>query len=223
MPAVRSDPHASGVPAHVVRTKDFPDATGSANGQVMALVPVFVKAEGALVVVVGAGPVGTKKALEWAEAGACVRVVAPEATAELLEAARAQRLELRAKTFETVDLEGAFFVVAATNDASVQAHVADAARARGLFVNAIDDLPNASAYAASTLRRAPFTIAIQSGGEAPALTRLLREVLESALPADSWVTRARELRRRWKASGTPMEARFPELLEDFTARNAKTR
>lgn len=185
----------------------------------MALVPVFLKAEGALVVVVGAGPVGTKKALEWAEAGACVRVVAPEATVELLEAARERRLEHRARAFEAADLDGAFFVVAATNDSRVQAAVAEVGRSRGLFVNAIDDLPNATAYAASTLRRAPFTVAIASGGEAPALTRLLREVLESALPAESWIARARELRRRWKAEGTPMEARFPELLAEFAARS----
>jgi len=182
----------------------------------MALVPIFLKAEGALVVVVGAGPVGTKKALEWTEAGACVRVVAPSATDELLEAANAGRLEYRAKAFEAADLEGAFFVVAATNDARVQSAIAEAARTRGLFVNAIDDLPNASAYAASTIRRAPFTIAIQSGGEAPALTRLLREILESALPAERWIAEARAMRARWKREGTPMEVRFPELLDAFT-------
>lgn len=181
----------------------------------MALVPVFLKAEGALVVVVGAGPVGTKKALEWAEAGACVRVVAPAATGELLEAARARRLEHRPKAFDAADLDGAFFVVAATSDARVQANVAEVARSRGLFVNAIDDLPNASAYAASTIRRAPFTVAIQSGGEAPALTRLLREILESALPAERWIAEARAMRSRWKREGTPMEARFPELLRAF--------
>jgi uroporphyrin-III C-methyltransferase/precorrin-2 dehydrogenase/sirohydrochlorin ferrochelatase len=182
----------------------------------MALVPIFLKAEGALVVVVGAGPVGTKKALEWTEAGACVRVVAPAATSELVDAARARRLEHREKAFDASDLEGAFFVVAATNDARAQSAIAEAARARGLFVNAIDDLPNASAYAASTIRRAPFTIAIQSGGEAPALTRLLREILESALPAERWIAEARAMRARWKREGTPMEARFPELLDAFT-------
>ena len=178
----------------------------------MALVPVFLRAEGACIVVVGAGPIGTRKAMEWTEAGACVIVVAPEATHELREAALAKRLAYREKAFDAADLDGAFFVVAATNSSAVNARVAEAAKARGLFVNAIDDLPNATAYAASTIRRAPFTIAIQSGAEVPALTRLLREVLESVLPAESWISRARELRRRWKAEGTPMEARFPELL-----------
>ena len=148
-------------------------------------------------------------------------VVAPEATHELREAALAKRLAYREKAFDATDLDGAFFVVAATNSSAVNASVAAAARARGLFVNAIDDLPNATAYAASTIRRAPFTIAIQSGAEVPALTRLLREVLESVLPAESWISRARELRRRWKAEGTPMEARFPELLAEFAARSVE--
>ena len=191
----------------------------------MALVPVFLRAEGACIVVVGAGPIGTRKALEWADAGACVVVVAPEATEELQAAAQEKRLAYRAKAFEATDLDGAFFVVAATNSTAVNASVAEAAKARGLFVNAIDDLPNATAYAASTIRRAPFTIAIQSGAEVPALTRLLREVLESVLPADAWISKARELRRRWKAEGTPMDARFPELLATLgrEAREASTK
>jgi siroheme synthase-like protein len=184
----------------------------------MALVPVFLRAEGACIVVVGAGPVGTRKALEWVEAGACVVVVAPEATEELHAAARAKALAYRAKPFEAADLDGAFFVVAATNSSEVNTDVAQAAKARGLFVNAIDDLPNATAYAASTIRRPPFTVAIQSGGEAPALTRLLREILESAMPSERWIAEARAMRARWKREGTPMEARFPELLEAFTAR-----
>jgi siroheme synthase-like protein len=187
----------------------------------MALVPVFLRAEGACIVVVGAGPIGTRKAMEWVDAGACVIVVAPDATHELREAALAKTLAYRAKAFEAADLDGAFFVVAATNSSVVNASVAEAAKARGLFVNAIDDLPNATAYAASTLRRAPFTIAIQSGAEVPALTRLLREVLESVLPAETWISRARELRRRWKAEGTPMEARFPELLAEFATRSVE--
>jgi len=178
----------------------------------MALVPVFVKAEAAKVLVVGAGPVGTRKAMEWADAGARVVVVAPEATAELRAAAEEGRLEYRERTFEPADLDGAFFVVAATNDAEAQFAVARAAHARALFVNAIDDLPNATAYAASTIRRGPFTVAIQSGGEVPALTRLLREVLESALPNDTWISKARALRATWKREGTPMDERFPALL-----------
>lgn len=184
----------------------------------MAMVPVFIKADGAVVVVVGAGPVGTRKALEWASAGAVVRVVAPAATVELRAAADGNALTYSAKEFEPSDLDGAFFVVAATNVPAVNAAVAVAANERHLFVNAIDDLPNATAYAASTIRRGPFTIALASGGEAPALTRLMREVLESVLPPDAWISRARELRRGWKERGTPMDARFPELLDEFSQR-----
>ncbi len=181
----------------------------------MAFVPVFVDAEGARIVVVGAGPVGTRKALEWREAGADVHVVAPRATDELQASARAGRIVYRAKFFEPTDLDGAFFVVAATSDTAVQDEVARAARARGLFVNAVDDPTRASAHAAATIRRGPYTVAIHSGGEAPALTRLIREVLESALPSDEWIRRARALRRQWRAAGTPFDARFPELVRAF--------
>lgn len=55
----------------------------------------------------------------------------------------------------------------------------------------------------------------------PALTRLVREVLESALPPAHMVERARELRRRWKRDAVPMGARFDQLFEAlWLARNS---
>ena len=61
-------------------------------------------------------------------------------------------------------------------------------------------------------RRPPFLVAISSSGEAPALSRLLREVIEGALPAPRWIAAARALRAEWKRDGTPMADRFPALV-----------
>ena len=94
----------------------------------------------------------------------------------------------------------------------VNASIAAACEERRVFVNAVDDPPNATAYFGGLVRRGPFTIAISSRGEAPALTRLLREVIEGALPPDRWIEEARALRRKWKSHETPMESRFGELV-----------
>jgi siroheme synthase (precorrin-2 oxidase/ferrochelatase) len=59
------------------------------------------------------------------------------------------------------------------------------------------------------------TIAVSSGGEAPALAGLLREALEAVLPEDldRWLDEARAQRTKWRAEGVPMGARRPLLLE----------
>ena len=85
----------------------------------------------------------------------------------------------------------------------------------GLFVNAVDDIESASAYAGAVFRRAGVTVAISTDGDAPALAGLIREALEALLPddLDRWMQCARESRQQWLAHGMPMAERRPLLLE----------
>ena len=55
--------------------------------------------------------------------------------------------------------------------------MAAAAAARNLFVNAVDDRASATAYLGGVVRRGDVTIAISTGGAAPALAGLLREAV----------------------------------------------
>jgi siroheme synthase-like protein len=118
------------------------------------------------------------------------------------------------RPFRAPDLDGAWYVVAAAPP-DVNRAVAAAAHERQLFVNAVDDLENASAYLGAVLRRAGVTVALSTDGEAPALVGLMREAMEALLPNDleHWMETAREARRRWLAEGVPMEKRRPLLLE----------
>ena len=177
------------------------------------LLPIFLKVEARDVLVVGAGRVAERKIAELVEAKARVHVVAPSAsdTVKALAAARALRWD--ARPFETGDVAGAWLIVAATDDPEVQRSVADAAEVEHTFVIAVDDKANASAYGGAVIRRGPVSIAISTSGESPALARLIREVLEHALPEAEWIDAARALRDRWRADGTPFESRFAELVK----------
>jgi siroheme synthase-like protein len=162
--------------------------------------------------------VAERKIAELVETKARVRVVAPEAsdTVKGLVAARAIRWDTR--EFEERDVEGAWLIVAATGDGAVQRAIADAADRRHTFVVAVDDKANASAYGCATLRRGAVSIAISTSGESPALARLIREVLEHALPEADWIDTAKALRDRWRADGTPFESRFAELVKALKER-----
>ncbi len=199
------------------------DEHAAASADEPALYPIFLKLRGRRVLVVGAGPVAERKIAALVEAGADVVVVAPSATEAIGEWARCGKIAWHARAFDTSDLDGAWLVVAATSDASVQRVAANAAAERRLFILAVDDIANATAYSGAILRRPPFTVAISSSGATPALTRLLREILEGALPAEDWVERAKALRAAWITSGTPMESRFADLVRDFAARARGTK
>ncbi|MGZ3420506.1 MAG: precorrin-2 dehydrogenase/sirohydrochlorin ferrochelatase family protein [Polyangiales bacterium] len=180
----------------------------------MELLPLFLRLTDRRVLVVGAGTVAARKIEALLAAGARVEVVAPSVNPEV----EAMAVTIHRRAFVEADVEGAWLVIAATNDSAVNAVVAAACESRRVFVNAVDDPPNASAYFGGLIRRGPFTIAISSRGEAPALTRLLREVIEGALPPDRWITEARALRRKWKAEKTPMESRFGQLVAAILGR-----
>lgn len=174
------------------------------------LFPTFLKLNGRRVLLVGGGPVASSKLRALLDAGASVRVVAPTI---LLEIASAP-VETIKRPFQPSDLDDVFFVVAAAPP-DVNRAVAAAAHARNIFVNAVDDVASASAYAGAVLRRAGVTIAISTEGDAPALAGLVREALEQLIPEDleDWMACARDARQQWLADGVPMTERRPMLLE----------
>ncbi len=174
------------------------------------LAPLFLKLSGRRVLLVGGGAMAASKLEGLLSAGADVRVVAPEIRPEI--AASGVWLERRA--FAPPDLDGAWLAVAAATP-EVNREVAREAELRRIFVNAVDDPGSATAYAGGVVRRGGVSIAISTGGRAPALAGLLREGIESLLPEqlEAWLERAESLRSRWKAEAVPMAERRPLLLQ----------
>ncbi len=174
------------------------------------LLPLFLTLAGRDVVLVGGGTVATSKLQALVDAGARVRVVAPFVTPEIEHAG----VEIARRAFMAADLDLAWLAVAAATP-EVNREVAAAAESRRIFVNAVDDPANASAFLSGTVRRDGVTIAVSTSGEAPALTALLREALDTVLPADldRWMAEARRQRTVWRRDQVPMAARKPRLLE----------
>jgi uroporphyrin-III C-methyltransferase/precorrin-2 dehydrogenase/sirohydrochlorin ferrochelatase len=122
------------------------------------------------------------------------------------------------RPFAPADLDEAWLVVAAATP-EVNRHVAEVAEARRIFVNAVDDPANATAFLGGIVRRDGVTLAISTSGDAPALTSLLREGLDALLPRDlaTWMWQARAARVAWRREGVPMAARKPRLLQALNA------
>ncbi len=187
------------------------------------LLPLFLHLRGRRVVLVGAGPVGASKLTQLLAAGADVRVVAPEVHRDVESAP----VTIERRSFVPADLDDAWLVVAAATP-DVNRQVAEAAEARRIFVNAVDDPPNATAYLGGVVRRDGVTLAISTSGEAPAIAGMLREGLDALLPRDlaDWMqTRARlaagvATRRRADGAAASVAA---ESIEPAVRRRARVR
>jgi len=79
------------------------------------LFPIFLKLTGRRCLIVGGGAVAEAKMQGLLRAGAEVRVLAPDATPGIRDAARARQILWEERPFLPSDLTGAFLVIAATN------------------------------------------------------------------------------------------------------------
>lgn len=165
------------------------------------LYPLFARLTGRAVLVVGAGPVGTEKAASLVRCGAKVTMVSPVFS----DGARALPVHHVERAFEPRDVEDVFLVIAAAPPA-INATVFAAAEAHQRLVIAVDDRANGSAYAAATFERGGVTVALSSGGRAPALVAILRRALESVVTheVNDWLSLAEGLRTRWIRDGVPL-------------------
>ena len=171
--------------------------------------PVFLKLGGRKVVVVGGGSMATSKLAALVRSGADVTVVSPAFSREIETSA----VNLVRRGFQPDDLEGAWYAVAAATP-EVNRQVAAAAEERRIFVNAVDDPANASAYLGGVLRRGDLTIAISTEGQAPAIAGLLREALDELLPKEiaTWLEESQRQKLLWREERIPMIARRPLML-----------
>lgn len=143
------------------------------------LFPVFLDLAGKVVLVVGAGVVAKRKIEALLDTGASILVVAPELDLALQNWLQQGRIQFRRKSYEIFDLTDASLIIAATNQPAVNRQVYLDAKARNIWVNAVDDSAHSSFQSPARVQRGPLQIAISSGGIAPMLARHVREKLET--------------------------------------------
>ena len=178
--------------------------------------PIALHGERLTAVVIGGGPVGTRKALALVEAGAQVRVVSPDVTPELAAAERARRLSIARESYRADQLGDATLVIAATDSREVNAQIAVDAHSRGKLVN-ITDFPDEGNFHTMALHRSgDVTIAVSAGGVPGAAARI-RDAIAERFDAryGRAVSALRGLRSRLIAGGDERwRDAAPKLLAD---------
>ncbi|WP_019626337.1 siroheme synthase CysG [Thioalkalivibrio sp. ALJT] len=151
----------------------------------MEHLPIYMQLHGREALVVGAGPVATRKAALLLEAGARVRLRAPaySEAAERLLREQPGSISRDPGVYDSECLDRVAIVIAATDDAEVNRQVSEDCVVRSIPVNVADQPELCSFILPAIVERGPLTIAIGSGGRAPVLVRLLRAKIESLIPA----------------------------------------
>jgi siroheme synthase-like protein len=147
--------------------------------------PVLLELTGRRTVVIGDVAVEAGKVEGLLAAGAEVTVVAkgPEAALDRLEADPKVTVHRRGYRGPS-DVSGAVLCVAHAAEPGVRNAIAADARAAGVLVNVMDDVPNCDFAAPAIVRRGDLIVAIGTGGRAPALASRLRAELSERFGPD---------------------------------------
>lgn len=160
----------------------------------MAYFPLFIDLNQKRGLVVGGGAVAARKIRTLLPYGPYLTVCAPSVLPEL---AAMPGLTVRRERFSPALLEGAFFVIAATDDRELNRRIARLCRERNIPVNVADPGTESSFLFPSVVRRGPLTVGISTGGKSPSAAHYLREQIEGLLPDNLeaillWMDAARE-------------------------------
>jgi uroporphyrin-III C-methyltransferase / precorrin-2 dehydrogenase / sirohydrochlorin ferrochelatase len=154
--------------------------------------PLGLRLAGRRVLVVGGGAVASRRIPALLDAGADVVVVAPHVTPAVHGLADAGRLHWTARGFQPSDVDGAWLIHVAVDDAQVAAAVSEAAEQRRVFCIRADDRHAATAWTPATTRHGPVTVAVTAGGDfrrSMAVRDVIRTLLEGS-PVDVGLDRA---------------------------------
>ena len=117
-------------------------------------------------------------------------LISPQATTLLESLAQAGQIAWHRRQFQSGDAGGMFLVCAATDFPEINSSVfEDAYKRRGIrLVNVVDVIPECTFAAASVVISGNVSISVSTSGKSPAMSRRIRECLESKFGASSLYT-----------------------------------
>jgi precorrin-2 dehydrogenase/sirohydrochlorin ferrochelatase len=188
---------------------------------VTSLFPMFLKLEGKRCLVVGAGNVGEPKIAGLLDTGAHIRVVALDASPSVREWARAGKIDLEIRHFESSDLDGAFLAVVATSSRILNERIYDEAQRGRVLCNVVDVPDLCDFFYPSVVRRGDLQIAVSTAGKSPSLAQKIRQQLDKQFgPAyTEWVSELGATRQLILASDLDKQRKL-DLLHSLASREA---
>ncbi len=145
----------------------------------MAYFPFFVDLTGKEGLVVGGGAVALRKLEKLLPYGPHLTAAAPAFLPEIQMMESVTCLET---PFTYTLLQGKDFVIAATDDLSLNRRIAAFCREKGILVNVVDDQESCTFLFPALVKRGELSVGISTGGASPSAAVYLKERISEALP-----------------------------------------
>ncbi|WP_296702335.1 bifunctional precorrin-2 dehydrogenase/sirohydrochlorin ferrochelatase [Algoriphagus sp.] len=149
------------------------------------LYPIFLKVHELNILLIGGGNVGTEK-LEFllkSSPKAQVTAVSREFSKSFIDlASKADNVTMIEDIYHEKYLGAKHFVIAATDDKSVNKQIHDEAKERFLLVNVADTPELCDFYLGGIVTKGNLKVAISTNGKSPTAAKRLRQLLEEVLP-----------------------------------------
>jgi uroporphyrin-III C-methyltransferase/precorrin-2 dehydrogenase/sirohydrochlorin ferrochelatase len=142
--------------------------------------PSGLRLAGRRVLVVGGGHVAQRRIPRLLAAGAVVEVVSPVTTPAVEGLAGAGEVTWHERGVEDADVDGAWYVIAATDDHDVNARVSERCEEQRVFCVRADDATQATAWTPAVGRHAGVTVAVLANRE-PRRSAAVRDGIVAAL------------------------------------------
>lgn len=145
----------------------------------MAYFPFFIDLTGKKGLIAGGGTVALRKVEKLLPYGPDLTVTAPQIHPEL---SSIPGLTLCMHPFCPEDLEGVFFVIAATDDRTLNHSIAALCRERSIPVNVVDDKEACTFLFPALVQKGALSVGISTGGASPTAAIWLKEQISDLLP-----------------------------------------
>ncbi|HEY9292775.1 MAG TPA: bifunctional precorrin-2 dehydrogenase/sirohydrochlorin ferrochelatase [Microlunatus sp.] len=136
---------------------------------------------GRRVAVVGAGRVAERRLERLLDAAAAIEVIAPQATVRISRLAEAGRLTWVRRSYRPGDLDGAWYVLAATDDQDCNEQVSNEAERQRIFCVRSDDRAEATAWTPASGEVDGVQIGVLAGGDHRRSRRIRDAVLKALI------------------------------------------
>ena len=146
----------------------------------MKLYPITLDIKNKNCVVVGGGEVALRKIRGLLEAGAFVKVIAPEICAGVEELFKRGEISLVREKFSESMLGDEVILIAATDNPEVNRQAAAIAQSKKILVNVVNEA-GGNFNVPSQIRRGELLLTVSTGATSPAFSKFVRLMLEAEL------------------------------------------
>lgn len=144
----------------------------------MPYFPFFIDISGKRCLIAGGGRIALHKIKKLLPFSPEIHVVSPEICGEI---SGIPGLHIERRGFLPGDLEGAFFVIAATDRPEINSEISRLCRERNILCNAVDSPADCSFYFPALAQRGDVTVGVSTSGKSPLIAAEIRREAEKLL------------------------------------------